>query len=127
MVDDDPVSGLDEVLWQAWKAMDLPEGYRAEIIEGAIEVSPIGRRRHGVLINRLRRSLDTHLAGSDFAPYQDGNLIHRRKCWIPDLLTSPNPKKADYADEHRVPYGTDAVIPEGPTKGFVIGESVTGP
>lgn len=28
--------GLDEVLWQAWKAMDLPEGYRAEIIEGSI-------------------------------------------------------------------------------------------
>lgn len=36
--------GLDEVLWQAWKAMDLPEGYRAEITEGAIEVSPTGRR-----------------------------------------------------------------------------------
>ncbi|MFI2203620.1 hypothetical protein ACH47Z_23150 [Streptomyces sp. NPDC020192] len=34
---------LDEVLWQAWKAMELPEGYRAEIIEGAIEVSPTGR------------------------------------------------------------------------------------
>ncbi|MFI2431254.1 hypothetical protein [Streptomyces sp. NPDC018693] len=31
---------LDDVLWRAWKAMELPEGYRAEIIEGAIEVSP---------------------------------------------------------------------------------------
>jgi len=26
-----------------------------------------------------------------------------------------------------VPDGTDAVIPEGPVKGFVIGEDVTGP
>ncbi len=30
----EPGSDLDEVLWQAWKALDLPEGYRAEIIEG---------------------------------------------------------------------------------------------
>ncbi|MEU4795120.1 Uma2 family endonuclease [Streptomyces sp. NPDC023327] len=192
---DNPVSDLDEVLWQAWKAMDLPEGYRAEIIEGAIEVSPTGRRRHTVLINRLRRALEGHMDGSSLAPYQDGNLIHRSKVWIPDLfvapedldeipdeedlgvdaagvalvvevvspgrrnierdrvrkrreyaragipvyvivddfdedgavlvLSSPNPKKASYEDEHRVPYGTDAIIPSGPAKGFVIGEDIT--
>ncbi|MGW1049472.1 hypothetical protein ACWD4N_03580 [Streptomyces sp. NPDC002586] len=40
------VPDLDEVLWLAWKAMELPEGYRAEIIEGAIEVSPTGRLSH---------------------------------------------------------------------------------
>ncbi|MFF4348003.1 Uma2 family endonuclease [Streptomyces sp. NPDC001530] len=189
----EPVSDLDEVLWQAWKAMDLPEGYRAEIIEGSIEVSPTGRRRHGVLINRLRRELDAHLARSGYAPHQDVNIIHRYKSWIPDLfvapldldeipdeeglgvdaagvkmvievtspghrnlqrdrvrkrreyaragipvyvivddfdddgavlvMTSPDPKKAKYTDEHRVPYGT-AVIPEGPAKGFAIGKTV---
>lgn len=86
---DNPVSDLDEILWQAWKAMDLPEGYRAEIIEGAIEVSPTGRRRHTVLINRLRRALEGHLRGSGHAPYQDGNVIHRRKAWIPDLFVAP--------------------------------------
>ncbi|MCX4818772.1 Uma2 family endonuclease [Streptomyces sp. NBC_01142] len=191
----EPVSDLDEVLWQAWKAMDLPEGYRAEIIEGSIEVSPTGRRRHTVLIGRLRRALDAHLAGSGYAPHQDGNVIYRQKSWIPDLfvapldldeipdeeglgvdaagvkmvvevtspghrnlqrdrarkrreyaragipvyvivddfddegavlvLTSPNPKKATYTDEHRVPYGTDAVIPEGPAKGFALGKAIT--
>ncbi|MGW7750391.1 Uma2 family endonuclease [Streptomyces violaceusniger] len=184
---------LDEVLWQAWKAMELPDGYRAEIIEEYIEVSPTGRRRHTVIINRLRRALEAHLADGDHAAYQDGNLIHRRKVWIPDLfiapedldeipdeedlgvdasgvqavfevspgreaqsrdrerkrrayaragiplyvliddfdgdgtvvvLTNPNPKKADYADEHRVPYGTDAAIPDGPAKGFVIGDTI---
>ncbi|GGW29996.1 hypothetical protein GCM10010503_01820 [Streptomyces lucensis JCM 4490] len=191
----EPVSDLDEVLWQAWKAMDLPEGYRAEIIEGAIEVSPTGRRRHTVLIGRLRRALDTHLAGSDYAVHHDGNVIHRHKAWIPDLfvapvdlddipdeeglgvdaggvkmvvevtspghrnlqrdrvrkrreyaragipvyvvivddfddegavvvLTSPDAKKARYTDEHRVPYGTDAVIPEGPAKGFAVGKAI---
>lgn len=63
--DDKPTSGLDldEILWQAWKAMELPEGYQAEIIEGSIEVSPTGRRRHGVLINRFRRALEAYLEG----------------------------------------------------------------
>ncbi|MER7489490.1 Uma2 family endonuclease [Streptomyces sp. NPDC126497] len=190
----EPASDPDEVLWQAWKAVDLPEGYRAEIIEGAIEVSPTGRRRHTVLIGRLRRALDTHLAGSGYAAHHDGDVIHRQKAWVPDLfvapldldgipdedglgvdaagvkvivevaspghrnlqrdrvrkgreyaragipvyvvvddfdddgavlvLTSPDRKKGRYADEHRVPYGTDAVIPEGPVKGFAIGKEV---
>ncbi|MGV9989746.1 Uma2 family endonuclease [Streptomyces sp. NPDC003374] len=196
----EPGSDLDEVLWQAWKAMDLPEGYRAEIIEGAIEVSPTGRRRHGVLVNRLRRALDAHLARSGYAAHQDVNLVHNRKSWIPDLfvapldldeipdeeglgvdaagvklvvevtspgyrnlqrdrarkhreyaragipvyvivdgfdgfdgfddegavvvLTSPDPKKARYTDEHRVPYGSDAIIPEGPAKGFAVGRAI---
>ncbi|MGW5210781.1 Uma2 family endonuclease [Streptomyces sp. NPDC004051] len=192
----EPGSDLDEVLWQAWKAMDLPEGYRAEIIEGSIEVSPTGRRRHGVLVNRLRRALDAHLGESGYAALQDVNAIHRQKAWVPDLfvapldldeipdedglgvdaagvgmvvqvtspghrnlqrdrvrkrreyaragipvyvivddfddegavlvLTSPDPKKAKYADEHRVPYGTDAVIPEGPAKGFAVGKAIVG-
>ncbi|WP_413801003.1 Uma2 family endonuclease [Streptomyces iranensis] len=188
---------LDEVLWQAWKAMELPEGYRAEIIEEFIEVSPTGRRRHSVIINRLRDDLVLHLRDSDHRAYQDLNVIHRRKVCIPDLavapryldeipdeedlgvdasgvaavfevvspgyearardrkrkrrayaragiplyvliddfdgdgtvvvLTNPNPDKAVYADEHRVPYGTDAVIPDGPAKGFVIGETIVKP
>ncbi|WP_330175391.1 Uma2 family endonuclease [Streptomyces sp. NBC_01498] len=195
--DDKPTSGLglDEILWQAWKAMELPEGYQAEIIEGSIEVSPTGRRRHGVLINRFRRALEAYLEGGDFAAYQEINVIRGRKSWIPDLfvapldldeipdeedlgvdaagvvmvvevvspgnrnterdrirkrreyaragielyvlvddfdgegtvslLTCPDSEKATYTDEHRVPYGADAVIADGPAKGFVIGDSIT--
>ncbi|MEU9006698.1 Uma2 family endonuclease [Streptomyces sp. NPDC048551] len=81
--------GLDEVLWQAWKAMDLPEGYRAEIIEGSIEVSPTGRRRHTVLVHRLRKALESRLTDSGVEVYQDGNLIHGRKVCIPDLFVAP--------------------------------------
>ncbi|MGS2589726.1 Uma2 family endonuclease [Streptomyces sp. NRRL F-5135] len=190
-----PVPELDEILWQTWKTMELPEGYRAEIIEGTIEVSPTGRRRHTVLINRLRRALEAHLEGGDHAVWHDGNVIHRRKVWIPDLfvaprdldeipdeenlgvdaagvamvievvspgqrnterdrarkrreyaragiplyvliddfdedgtvvvLAGPDTRKGIYADEHRVSYGTDAVIPEGPAKGFAIDEAIT--
>ncbi|MPY45625.1 Uma2 family endonuclease [Streptomyces phyllanthi] len=188
---------LDEVLWQAWKAMELPEGYRAEIIEGAIEVSPTGRLTHAQITNRVRRALDRFLDGGEHACHQDTNVIHKRKGWIPDafvapedlephadeeglgvkasaillvvevvspgkrnqdrdrvakrreyaragipvyviiddydgqgavtLLTGPRPDKADWEDIHRVPYGTEVTIPEGPAKGFVIGEAITGP
>ncbi|MCX5199037.1 Uma2 family endonuclease [Streptomyces sp. NBC_00249] len=192
-----PPSDLDDVLWQAWKAMELPEGYRAEIVEGFIEVSPTGRYSHGRVANRLRDALVVLLARSEFAAHQDMNVLHHRKVWIPDVfialrdaeehvtedglgidasavqlivevvspgsdsitrdrtrkrrayaragiavyvlvddydaggtvtvLSSPDPKKGVYDDEVRTPYGSAAVIPSGPAKGFAIGEDVTGP
>ncbi|MDO0913170.1 Uma2 family endonuclease [Streptomyces sp. DT2A-34] len=191
------VPNLDEVLWQAWKAMELPEGYHAEIIEGAIEVSPTGRFAHSEVVNRLRDALAIYLKDSEYGARNDTNVIHQRKAWIPDglvaprdaeliededglgikasavsvvievvspgktnqdrdrirkrrayacagiplyvliddydgqgavtLFTGPRPDKADWEDIHRVPYGTDVTIPEGPAKGFVIGEAITGP
>ncbi|MGW2919063.1 Uma2 family endonuclease [Streptomyces angustmyceticus] len=188
---------LDELLWQAWKAMALPEGLRAEIIEGFIEVSPTGRFAHGQIANRLRDELVPFLAGSGYVARQDMNVVHERKVWFPDcfiapenpgehvtddgvgirasavqlivevvspgregaerdqerkhrayagagipvyvliddddghgtvtVLAAPRPGEAVYTDVHRVAYGIDVVIPEGPAKGFVIGEAITGP
>ncbi|OKI09166.1 hypothetical protein A6A06_00065 [Streptomyces sp. CB02923] len=188
---------LDEVLWEAWKAMKLPEGFHAEIVEGFIEVSPTGRSSHGMIINQLREHLVAYLADSDHASFQEMNVMHGLTVWIPDLyiaprdiascftpdglgveasavalvaemvspshrdrtrdrvrkrrdyaragipiyviiddyddlgtvtmLSDPRPDEASYAAEHRVPYGTSLTIPEGPAKGFVIGESITGP
>ncbi|MGW2722182.1 Uma2 family endonuclease [Streptomyces sp. NPDC001492] len=191
------VSDLDEGLWQVWKAMELPEGYRAEIIEGAIEVSPTGRFAHSQVVNLLRDALAIYLKDSEYGAWNDTNVIHARRAWIPDglvaprdaeliededglgikasalsmvvevvspgksnqdrdrirkrreyaragipmyvpiddydgqgavtLFTGPRPDKADWEDIHRVPYGTDVTIPQGPAKGFVIGEAITGP
>ncbi|WP_346012030.1 Uma2 family endonuclease [Streptomyces sp. SID3343] len=81
---------LDDVLWQTWKAMTLPEGLRAEIIEGSIEVSPTGSRRHGKIANRLRDALRDHLAPGDaFSAYQDISVIRGRKVYIPDVAVAP--------------------------------------
>ncbi|MBV7696852.1 Uma2 family endonuclease [Streptomyces sp. TRM70350] len=191
------VPDLDEVLWQAWKAMELPEGYRAEIIEGAIEVSPTGRFSHAQVVNRLRDALAIFLQDSEYGAWNDTNVIHARRAWIPDglvaprdaelieaedglgikasavhvivevvspggrnqerdrvkkrreyaraavpvyviiddydshgtvtVLTEPEPDKADWVGVHRVPYGTEVTISEGPAKGFVIDEAITGP
>ncbi|MEU9127087.1 Uma2 family endonuclease [Kitasatospora sp. NPDC048540] len=190
------VPDLDEVLWQAWRSLELPEGYRAEIVEGFIEVSPTGRRGHARIANRLRDALVLALAGSEYAAFQDVNVLHGRKVLVPDLfvgpvdlddipdpdglgvaatgvlvvvevvspgaearkrdvvrkrrayaragipvyvlvddhdgpghvtvLTAPDPEKATYEAEVRMPYGTDVTIPEGPAKGFVIGVAITG-
>lgn len=87
--DGDTDPGLDAVLWDAWLALDLPEGYRAEIIEGSIEVSPTGRARHGILANRLRRIMDARLTDGPFAAYQDMNVIDGLKALIPDLFIAP--------------------------------------
>ncbi|MER6960864.1 Uma2 family endonuclease [Streptomyces sp. NPDC000618] len=96
---------LDEVVWQAWEAMELPEGYRAEIIEGAIEVSPTGRLSHARIVNRLRDALARYLEKGEYAAYQDTNVIFRRKVWIPDVLVAPEDLDP-YADEDGL--GVDA-------------------
>ncbi|MFE2328717.1 Uma2 family endonuclease [Streptomyces sp. NPDC059385] len=90
-----PPSDLDDVLWQAWKAMELPEGYHAEIVEGFIEVSPTARYSHGRIANRLRRALDKFLDAGGFAALQDINVIHKRKVWVPDVLVA-----LEDAEEH---------------------------
>ena len=90
--DPEPVSSLselDEVVWQAWKAIELPEGYRAEIIEGAIELSPTGRHSHSQTVNLFRDDLADHLRGGDFVARQDGNIIHEGRVWVPDLFVVP--------------------------------------
>ncbi|MFG2136188.1 Uma2 family endonuclease [Streptomyces sp. NPDC048650] len=43
------------------------------------------------------------------------------------VLTSSSPEEANHGDSTRRPYGTEVTIPEGPAKGFTIGETITGP
>ncbi len=187
---------LDQVLWQAWKSLDVPEGFRAEIIEGTITLSPTGGHRHFSLNRRLDKALDRFLDGTDHGSAQDGNVIAGLKVLIPDvfvapddsetvehpeglgvlasgvvlvvetvspgsearkrdhvlkhrayaaagipvyviiddyddggavtILTEPDRDRRAYASSTRIPYGKEAVIPEGPAKGFVIGPEITG-
>ncbi|MFE6049666.1 Uma2 family endonuclease [Kitasatospora sp. NPDC056446] len=42
------------------------------------------------------------------------------------VLTCPDSERGAYASSTRTPYGKEAVIPEGPAKGFVIGPGITG-
>ncbi|MFC8453120.1 Uma2 family endonuclease [Kitasatospora sp. NPDC057223] len=193
---EETVVDLDQALWQVWTAMDVPQGFRAEIIEGAIEMSPTGGSRHFTVNRRLAHSLYDHLRGSGYSPGQDGNVIHGLKVLIPDVfvapddlaeiehpdglgvlasgvalvvetvspgsesrkrdlvrkhrayatagipvyviiddfdeggsvtvLSGPDTVRGSYARSVRTPYGEDAIVPEGPAKGFVIDAAVTG-
>ncbi|MFJ9953648.1 Uma2 family endonuclease [Kitasatospora sp. NPDC091207] len=196
LVAEETVMDLDQALWQVWKAMDVPEGFRAEIIEGAITMSPTGGVRHVTIDRRIALALHDHLRGTGWAPGNDGNVIHGLKVVIPDVyvapddleeiehpeglgilasgvamvvetvspgrrnrerdvvlkhrayaaagipvyaivddfddggavtvLTGPDPERRAFARSVRTPYGEEAVIPEGPAKGFVIGPEITG-
>ncbi|MEV3853963.1 Uma2 family endonuclease [Streptomyces sp. NPDC050095] len=108
MLDNAEVSELDKTLWQAWKAMELPEGYHAEIVEGAIDVSPTGRVAHAQIANRVRRALDRYLDVGDHAAHQDTNVIHRLKSWIPDVFVGPEDLEP-YADEDGLGVKANAV------------------
>ncbi|MFJ7273527.1 Uma2 family endonuclease [Kitasatospora sp. NPDC098663] len=196
LVVEETVVNLDQQLWQAWKSMDVPEGFRAEIIEGTITLSPTGGTRHFTVNKRLSRALYEFFRGTGYGPGQDGNVIAGLKVLIPDvfvvpddtdeiehpeglgllasgvpmvvetvspgaearkrdhvlkhrayaaagipvyviiddyddggavtILTGPDPERRAYASSTRIPYGEEAVIPEGPAEGFVIGPEVTG-
>ncbi|GAB2751587.1 Uma2 family endonuclease [Kitasatospora kifunensis] len=88
---------LDQALWQAWKSMDVPDGVRAEIIEGAIEMSPTGGARHFRVNQRLARALNHFLRDSGHGAGQDGNVIHGRKVLIPDVFVAPD-EEAEFED-----------------------------
>ncbi|MFE3788929.1 hypothetical protein [Streptomyces goshikiensis] len=50
--------------------------------------------------------------------YDDGGTV--------TVLSRPDREKAIYGDEVRAAYGAAVTVPEGPAKGFVIGEDITG-
>ncbi|MGW6915495.1 Uma2 family endonuclease [Kitasatospora sp. NPDC054939] len=197
LVAEETVVNVDQALWQAWKALDVPEGIRAEIIEGAIAMSPTGGHRHFSVNRRVSRALSRYLEGTGYGPGQDGNVIAGLKVMIPDVfvapddsdeiehpdglgvlasgvalvvetvspgsesrrrdlvqkhrayavagipvyviiddfddggavtvLTGPDPERGAYARSARTPYGEEAIVPEGPAKGFAIGPEITGP
>jgi len=89
LADEETVVDLDEALWEVWKAIDVPEGFRVEIIEGSIEMSPTGRLRHGILIGRMLESLLQHLQDSTWTARNDINVIHGFKSYVPDLFICP--------------------------------------
>lgn len=90
LVVEETVVSLDQMLWQAWMSMDVPEGFRAEIIEGTITLSPTGGTRHFSINRRLSRALYDYLDGTGYGPAQDGNVIAGLKVLIPDVFVAPD-------------------------------------
>ncbi|WP_037779177.1 Uma2 family endonuclease [Kitasatospora purpeofusca] len=183
-------------LWEARAALEVPEGFHAEIGEGAIVLTPVGDLRHMQVNQRVFRALCDRLQDSGWGPAYAGSVVHGLKVAVPDLfvapdeihgiehpeglgvlasgvvlvvetvspgsenrrrdlvlkhrayatagipvyviiddyddggavtvLSGPDPERGAYASSVRTPYGEDAVVPEGPAKGFVFGPGITG-
>lgn len=95
-------------------------GVKADFVHLIVEVVSPGRRNQDR--DRVRKRREYARAGIPvYVIIDDDNR------GTVSILTAPVPERARYEDEHRVPYGTDAIVPEGPAKGFVIGEGITGP
>ncbi|MEU7200215.1 Uma2 family endonuclease [Streptomyces sp. NPDC045470] len=106
------------------EAQDVTEqgvGIRATAVDVVVEVVSPGH--NSVARDRVRKRRAYARAGIPVYVLVD-DLDLRGTVTV---FTSPVAEKADYAAETRVPHGTDIAIPEGPAKGFVIGESITGP
>ncbi|MFJ7206275.1 Uma2 family endonuclease [Streptomyces sp. NPDC098789] len=125
--------GLDEVIWQAWKAMALPEGYRAEIpdeeglgvdatrVPLVAEIVSPGKEAHRRDHIRKQRwyaqaGIEVYLVIDDF---EDGGTV--------TVFSSPDPAKGTYGSKTRVGYGTPVTVPDGPAKGLTITGELTAP
>ncbi|MFI2237770.1 Uma2 family endonuclease [Streptomyces chrestomyceticus] len=91
LLDDEPVTDLREVLWRVRTHMELPEGFRAEIIEagedsGCIEVSHTGPHAHARAANRLRNAVDAHLGDGPYAVRFGIDIVDGRHVWCADAF-----------------------------------------
>ncbi|MFE1901686.1 Uma2 family endonuclease [Streptomyces yangpuensis] len=95
-------------------------GIKASAVEMVVEVVSPGRT--SVSRDRVRKRRAYARAGIPIYVLIDDH----DELGMVTLLTAPDPDQAVYDDEVRVPYGTAVTVPEGPAKGFVIDESITG-
>ncbi len=82
--------GSDE-LWEAWETLDVPPGFRAEIIRGDIVLSPSPTSRHSQICSLLNRQL-WRLAeerGWYLASDLGVRIAHTGEVLIPDLMALP--------------------------------------
>ncbi|NUQ91162.1 MAG: Uma2 family endonuclease [Glycomyces artemisiae] len=83
-------AGSDE-LWKAWETLDVPPGFRAEIIRGDIVLSPSPTNRHSHIIAQLNRQMSplAHEQGWYLANELGVRISHTGEALIPDLMVVP--------------------------------------
>jgi Uma2 family endonuclease len=88
-----------EQLVDAWRDLDVPEGWRAEIIEERIVMTPPPGYPHNLIASRVHKAL-VRVIPDDWAIFQTAgvSIPLRSNLFIPDLVVIP---------EDRVPGGED--------------------
>ncbi|MEV0259450.1 Uma2 family endonuclease [Streptomyces sp. NPDC050732] len=87
-----------DVLLQAWRELDVPEGWHAEIDEGQIALVPPPHRHHNGIADALQRVL-YRSTPDELGVYQTLGLhiAPLGKLYVPDLVLAPR-KTVDAAD-----------------------------
>jgi Uma2 family endonuclease len=78
-------------LWDAWENLEVPPGFRAEIIRGDIVLSPSPTNKHSLICAQLVRALAPLAAERDWAVANElaVYISHTAECLIPDLMVLP--------------------------------------
>ncbi|MFE4535143.1 Uma2 family endonuclease [Streptomyces scopuliridis] len=89
-VDHEPHQGWDDLV-RAWEQTDAPEGYKVEIIEGLITLSPAPANYHNSIAAKVQRRL-YNVIPEDWNIYQTQAIAipSRLGLYIPDLLVAPD-------------------------------------
>lgn len=82
-------STWDELLYQ-WQELDVPEGWRAEIVEERIVMTPPPDNAHNLIADRVHKSLVRSMP-DDWAVFQTAgaSVPLRKNLFIPDLMVVP--------------------------------------
>ncbi|MBT2385734.1 Uma2 family endonuclease [Streptomyces sp. ISL-11] len=120
--------GWDELV-RAWEELDPPEGWKAEIIEGLITLSPAPANKHNVIAGKLQRSLYTAIP-EDWGIYQTlaVSVPSRSGVFIPDLTVAPEAALVELSEsEHYIPASASAFVAEITSKSSLRHDRVSKP
>jgi Uma2 family endonuclease len=93
-----------DLLWETWEELDLPPGSRAEILRGAIYLSPTPMSKHNRLYAKLSRQLSevTARLGSEIVNTETVLLPATDEAAVPDMVVVPD-EVLDEHDDWRLP------------------------
>ncbi|MQM25079.1 Uma2 family endonuclease [Glycomyces albidus] len=95
MVAAEPDTGISQAdrsrLWKTWEDFDAPPGFRAEIIEGDIILSPSPTSKHSLIFADLNRQIGPLGSEQDwyFTAEIGVRVEHTGEVFIPDLVAVP--------------------------------------
>ncbi|MGI5470531.1 Uma2 family endonuclease [Streptomyces sp. CA-132043] len=100
-------------LVRAWEQADVPEGWKVEIIEGIVTVSPPPGSNHNFIAEKIHRRLYSVLP-EDWGVYQTlgTGIPMRRGCYIPDLAVVPDDDVLGASPDRYVPASSAKLIVE---------------
>ncbi|MFJ9415846.1 Uma2 family endonuclease [Streptomyces sp. NPDC101227] len=112
----DHTSGNDrewDDLVRIWEQADVHEGWKVEIIEGIVTVSPPPGHHHNFIAQKIQRRLYSVLP-EEWGIYQTlGTAIPSRKgCYVPDLAVVPDDVVLGAAPDTYVPASAATLIVE---------------